>query len=84
MPKLSALSRQLSANCVGAVREPPRQALGRQAPQALWSAAACCRFSAASLLARRLLECHASVHGQQAGLKESGSKLPHSKAAAQC
>jgi hypothetical protein len=22
----------------------------------------------------------ASVHGQQAGLKESGSKLPHSKA----
>ncbi|MGA2076445.1 MAG: hypothetical protein ABSH52_23395, partial [Terriglobia bacterium] len=43
-----------------------------QAAQPLWSAAACCRFSAASLLALR------PVRGQQAGLKKSGSKLPHS------
>src|SRR5271157_1181345 len=47
-----------------------------QAAQPLWSAAACCRFSAASLLALRPLR------GQQAGLKKSGSKLPHSKAIA--
>ena len=47
-----------------------------QAAQPLWSAAACCRFSAASLLALR------PVRGQQAGLKKSGSKLPHSNAIA--
>jgi hypothetical protein len=47
------------------------------APQALWSAAACCRFWLASLLASLLLQ--RPAYGQQAGLEESGSKLPHSK-----
>ncbi|MGD0012601.1 MAG: hypothetical protein ABSE93_29175 [Terriglobia bacterium] len=37
------------------------------APQALWSAAACCRFSPASLLALHRSEHRALVHGQQAG-----------------
>jgi cobalt-zinc-cadmium efflux system membrane fusion protein len=53
---------------------------GWNAPQALWSAAACCRFSPASLLAPYHSEYCAPVHGQQAGLRESGSKLPHSRA----
>ena len=35
---------------------------------------------AASLLAPRVSKYRVSVHGQQAGLSESGSKLPHSKA----
>jgi hypothetical protein len=48
------------------------------APKALWSAAACCRFCIASLLASSRLQ-H-PVHGQQAGREESGSELPHSKA----
>ncbi len=42
----------------------------RKAPQALWSAAACCRFSPASLLAFHRSECRAPVRGQQAGLAE--------------
>jgi hypothetical protein len=50
-----------------------------KAPQALWSAAACCRFCEASLLAR-LSAYGVPAHGQQAGLGESGSKLPHSRA----
>ncbi len=50
-----------------------------KAPQALWSAAACCRFCEASLLAI-LSACGVPAHGQQAGLDESGSKLPHSRA----
>jgi len=33
----------------------------------LWSAAACCRFFAASLLAAHLSTYRARVHGQQAG-----------------
>ena len=48
--------------------------------QALWSAAACCRFPFASLLAIHRSEYRAPVHGQQAGLSKSGSKLPHSRA----
>ncbi len=53
--------------------------LERRAPQALWSAAACCRFCEANLLA--LLSAYGiPTHGQQAGLGESGSKLPHSRA----
>jgi hypothetical protein len=51
-----------------------------KAPQALWSAAACCRFCPASLLAPHRPKRRPSVHGQQAGLRESGSKLPHSRA----
>jgi hypothetical protein len=47
---------------------------GWKAPQGLWSAAACCCFHHASLLALTQAK-----HGQQAGLSESGSKLPHSK-----
>jgi hypothetical protein len=50
------------------------------APQALWSAAACCRFGPASLLAPHLSKYRAPLHGQQVGLSESGSKLPHSRA----
>ena len=46
------------------------------APEALWSAAACCRFCPASLLASSLLQ-HPAL-GQQVGLEESGGKLPHS------
>jgi cobalt-zinc-cadmium efflux system membrane fusion protein len=53
--------------------------LGSKAPQALWSAAACCRFCEASLLALRPA-CGVAAHGQQAGLGEIGSKLPHSRA----
>jgi len=53
--------------------------LGSKAPQALWSAAACCRFCEASLLALRPA-CGVAAHGQQAGLGESGSKQPHSRA----
>jgi len=45
--------------------------------QALWSAAACCRFDPASLLAASPAQ--APRTGQQAGLRESGSKLPHSR-----
>jgi hypothetical protein len=48
------------------------------APKALWSAAASCRFCLASLLASSRQ--HHPARGQQAGLEESGSKLPHSKA----
>jgi hypothetical protein len=61
-----------------------------KAPRALWSAAACCCFSTASLLEFHSSGCHAAVHaqqagvvrvcGQQAGLRQNGSKLPHSKA----
>ena len=53
-----------------------RKASPFQAAQPLWSAAPCCHFSAASLLALR------PVRGQQARLQKSGSKLPHSKAIA--
>ena len=42
----------------------------RKAPQELWSAAACCRFSPASLLAFHRSECRAPVRGQQAGPAE--------------
>jgi hypothetical protein len=48
------------------------------APKALWSAAACCRFRPASLVASSLFQHPA--HGQQADREKSGSKLPHSKA----
>jgi len=41
---------------------------GWKAPQALWSAAACCRFSPASLLAPDLSKWRPPVRGQQAGL----------------
>ena len=58
-------------NLVEPVRLPARW----EAPQALWSAAASCRFSQASLLAAT-----APMRGQQAGLRESGSKLPYSRA----
>jgi hypothetical protein len=34
----------------------------------------------ASLLAPHVSKYRVSVHGQQAGLSESGSKLPHSRA----
>jgi uncharacterized iron-regulated membrane protein len=54
------------------------------APQALWSAAACCRFSPASLLALHRFRYRPPVYGQQAGLTESGSKLPHSRAVTAC
>ncbi|MGA9058067.1 MAG: hypothetical protein WB763_16320 [Terriglobia bacterium] len=39
----------------------------------LWSAAACCRFFPASLLAPHLSKYHAPVHGQQA-VPQSGRK----------
>jgi len=49
----------------------------------LWSAAACCRFHSASLLAGSPAPRNGTpLEGQQAGLRESGSKLPHSKARA--
>ena len=48
--------------------------------RALWSAAACCRFDPASLLAAlSSLGRTKPGPGQQAGLRESGIKLPHSK-----
>jgi len=50
------------------------------ATQALWSAAACCRFSPTSLRAPHRSEHGARIHGQQAGLGKSGSMLPHSRA----
>ena len=56
-----------------------QETLKRKAPQALWSAAACCRSCEASLLAP-LSAYGVPAHGQQAGLGESGSKLPHSRA----
>jgi hypothetical protein len=58
-------------------RKSKTTALNTVAPKALWSAAACWRFYLASLLASSPLQHPA--HGQQAGLVESGSKLPHSK-----
>jgi len=48
--------------------------------ESLWSAAACCRFDPASLLAASPAQ--PPFTGQQAVLRESGSKLPHSKAPA--
>jgi hypothetical protein len=42
-------------------------------------APASCRFFPASLLARYASEYSVRFLGQQAGLSESGSKLPHSK-----
>jgi hypothetical protein len=46
--------------------------------RALWSAAACCRFPRARVCSRAFGRVW--ISGQQAGLKKSGSKLPHSKA----
>jgi hypothetical protein len=60
------------------VAVPLPSALRMVASKALWSAAACCRFGIASLLASSPLQ--DPQHGPQAGLEESGSKLPHSKA----
>jgi len=47
--------------------EPQHGAAERQPKRRPWSAAACCRFSPASLLAPHLSKCRASAHGQQAG-----------------
>jgi len=52
---------------------------GRTQP---WSAAACCRFDCARLLATSAPRHATPLRGQQAGLKESGNKLPHSRPAA--
>ena len=52
--------------------------VSRIAPRAVWSAAACCRFACASLLALHLSG-RVPLCGQQAGLGESGGKLPHSR-----
>jgi len=49
------------------------------APQALWSAAACCRFVLASLLRRNPLPLTANSAASKLACIESG-KLPHSKA----
>jgi len=50
--------------------------------EALWSAVACYRFNPASLLAASLPSPGTPLDGQQAGLSESGSKPPHSRAPA--
>jgi len=42
-----------------------------------WSAAACCRFTPASLLA--VISAPGAAPGQQAGSQKSGGKPPHSK-----
>jgi len=47
--------------------------------QALWSAAACCRFPRERACSRPFGR--VSISGQQAGLKKSGSKLPLSSGA---
>jgi len=47
--------------------------------QALWSAAACCRFPRERACSRPFG--WVSISGQQAGLKKSGSKLPLSSGA---
>ena len=49
--------------------------------QPLWSAAACWRFPRERACSRPFGR--VSISGQQAGLKKSGSKLPHSKAGLQ-
>jgi hypothetical protein len=43
-----------------------------------------CRFDPASLLALHRSQYRPPVHAQQAGLTESGSELPHSRAVTAC
>jgi cobalt-zinc-cadmium efflux system membrane fusion protein len=68
-----------------AMKSPNMEAIevhrAHRAPQALWSAAACSHFSPPDPLAPHRSEYRARIHGQQAGLSNSGSKLPHSIAA---
>jgi len=75
---------QLSSSCCAAKVAP--RVRTASVCGAVWSAAACCRFSPASLLALHRSEYRAPVHGQQAGpaCGKSGSKLPHSRAVTAC
>jgi len=52
--------------------------LGSKAPQALWSAAACCRFRAGQLAGRALERVTLNGEARAGSLEKSGSKLPHS------
>jgi len=54
--------------------------LGSKAPQALWSAAACCRFRSGQLAGHALERVTLNGEARASSREKSGSKLPHSKA----
>ena len=67
---------------VNAPRVNSRYTLGLTVREALWSAAACCRFRNRKLASGSVTGSMPAQDGRQrAGGRQSGSKLPHSKAA---